>query len=188
MEGMTTLIVNGKAQKLRADPRMPLLYALRDHLGLTGTKYGCGAETCGACAVLVDGARALSCSLPLAEVAGRQITTIEGLSGNGDRDCDGDRADAAGDSLHPLQQAFIDANAFQCGYCTPGIIITAKALLDRDPDPDEDSIRLALQDNLCRCGSHNPVIRAVQRAAAALRGERHEGDPTGPEIREGAPT
>ncbi|HSR55998.1 MAG TPA: (2Fe-2S)-binding protein [Alphaproteobacteria bacterium] len=148
------LTVNGTAREIEAEGEMPLLYALRDLLGLTGTKYGCGVEQCGSCCVLIDGERAVSCKTTVAEAAGRDIVTIEGIS------------DGAG--LHPLQTAFIEEHAFQCGYCTPGIIISAKALLDKDPDPSEAEIATALQDNLCRCGSHPRVIKAVRRAAREL--------------------
>ncbi|MDX1484573.1 MAG: (2Fe-2S)-binding protein [Alphaproteobacteria bacterium] len=149
-----TLTINGAERQVTGDGDMPLLYALRDALGLTGTKYGCGTEQCGSCSVLIAGERAFSCRTTLAEAAGGDILTIEGI--------------AQGDRLHPLQQAFIDEHAFQCGYCTPGLIVTAKALLDRDPDPSEDTIATALQDNLCRCGSHPRVIAAVRRAAKEL--------------------
>lgn len=154
MSEIFNLTVNGVERQVDGDGDMPLLYALRDLLGLTGTKYGCGVEQCGSCAVLIDGERAVSCQTTLAEAKGRTIVTIEGL--------------ADGGALHPLQQAFIDEHAFQCGYCTPGLIVTAKALLDRDPDPSESAIRTALQDNLCRCGSHPRVIAAVQKAAREL--------------------
>lgn len=149
-----TLSVNGERREVAAEGEMPLLYALRDLLGLTGTKYGCGVEQCGSCSVLIDGARAFSCKTSVAEAAGRDIVTIEGI---GDAD-----------ALHPLQEAFVAEHAFQCGYCTPGLIVTAKALLDKDPDPTEAAIATALQDNLCRCGSHPRVIAAVKRAAKEL--------------------
>lgn len=154
MAEIFTLTINGVERQVDGEADMPLLYALRDRLGLTGTKYGCGTEQCGSCSVLIDGERSFSCRTTLAEAKGRDIVTIEGI---------GD-----GESLHPLQQAFIDEHAFQCGYCTPGLIVTAKGLLDRDPDPGEAAIRTALQDNLCRCGSHPRVIRAVQRAAREM--------------------
>lgn len=154
MSEIFNLTVNGVERQVDGDGDMPLLYALRDQLGLTGTKYGCGVEQCGSCAVLIDGERAVSCQTTLAEAKGRTIVTIEGL--------------ADGGALHPLQQAFIDEHAFQCGYCTSGLIVTAKALLDRDPDPSEAAIRTALQDNLCRCGSHPRVIAAVQKAAREM--------------------
>jgi nicotinate dehydrogenase subunit A len=154
MAEIFTLTINGVERQVEGDGDMPLLYALRDRLGLSGTKYGCGTEQCGSCCVLIDGARAVSCQTTLADAKGRDIVTIEGIGPEG--------------ALHPLQQAFIDEHAFQCGYCTPGLIVTAKGLLDRDPDPSEADIRTALQDNLCRCGSHPRVIRAVQRAAKEM--------------------
>jgi nicotinate dehydrogenase subunit A len=154
MAEIFTLTINGVERQVEGDGDMPLLYALRDRLGLSGTKYGCGTEQCGSCAVLMDGERAVSCQTTLANAEGHDIVTIEGIGSEG--------------ALHPLQQAFIDEHAFQCGYCTPGLIVTAKGLLDRDPDPSEAEIRTALQDNLCRCGSHPRVIRAVQRAAREM--------------------
>jgi len=148
------LTINGVARQIDGDSDMPLLYALRGAFGLTGAKYGCGTEQCGSCSVLVDGARAFSCKTTLAEAAGHDIVTIEGIG--------------TADGLHPLQKAFMGAHAFQCGYCTPGLIVAAKALLDRDPDPDDAAIATALQDNLCRCGSHGRVISAVKRAAKEM--------------------
>lgn len=150
-----TLTINGAERRVDGDADMPLLYALRDLLGLTGTKYGCGSEQCGSCSVLIDGARAFSCRTTLAEAAGRDVVTIEGIGTT--------------DNLHPLQKAFIEEHAFQCGYCTPGLIVAAKALLDSDPDPDDAAIATALQDNLCRCGSHGRVVAAVKRAAKELQ-------------------
>ncbi len=149
-----TLRVNGAAHEVEAEGDMPLLYALRDLLGLTGTKYGCGSEQCGSCSVLIDGARAFSCTATVAQAAGREVLTIEGIG--------------SADTLHPLQEAFIEEHAFQCGYCTPGLIVTAKGLLDKNPDPSEAAIATALQDNLCRCGSHPRVIAAVKKAAREL--------------------
>ena len=148
------LKVNGKAVSVTADEQTPLLDILRNHLGLMGTKFGCGLEQCGCCVVLVDGKPEKSCGKPLAVVAGREILTIEGL-GTLDR-------------LHPLQQAFIDEQAGQCGYCLPGILIAAKALLDRNPAPSRNEIAEALDDNICRCGSHIRILRAVERAARLL--------------------
>ena len=149
------LIVNGNAVGATADPETPLLDILRNHLGLMGTKFGCGLEQCGCCMVLVDGKPEKSCGKPLSTVAGREIVTIEGL-GTPDRP-------------HPLQRAFIDEQAGQCGYCLPGILITAKALLDRNPSPSRSEIAEALDDNICRCGSHVRILRAVERAAGLLR-------------------
>ncbi len=149
------LIVNGNAVDAFADPDTPLLDILRNHLGLMGTKFGCGLEQCGCCMVLVDGRPEKSCGKPLSAVAGKEIVTIEGL-GTPDRP-------------HPLQRAFIDEQAGQCGYCLPGILITAKALLDRNPSPSRKEIAEALDDNICRCGSHIRILRAVERAARLVR-------------------
>ena len=151
------MTVNGGAIRVEADPDTPLLDVLRNHLGLLGTKFGCGLEQCGCCMVLVDGTPEKSCGKPLSAVAGREIVTIEGL-GTPERP-------------HPLQQAFLDEQAGQCGYCLAGIIVTAKALLDRNPSPTRRDIALALDDNICRCGSHVRILRAVERAAARMRAE-----------------
>ena len=150
-----TLRVNGAQRTVRADPDTPLLYILRNDLGLTGTRFGCGSGECGACYVMIDGRAVASCDTPLWSAAGKEIVTIEGL---GTRGTDG--------GLHPLQQAFIDEQAAQCGYCASGIMISAAALLTANPAPTEADIRAALDKNLCRCGSHNRIVRAVQRAAA----------------------
>jgi nicotinate dehydrogenase subunit A len=150
-------IVNGRPVDVAADGDTPLLDILRNHLGLTGTKFGCGLEQCGSCMVLIDGAAENSCGKALATVAGRQIVTIEGLG--------------ARDRPHPLQQAFLDEQAGQCGYCLAGILISAKALLDRNPAPSRAEIATALDGNICRCGSHNRILRAIGRAAARMRGE-----------------
>jgi nicotinate dehydrogenase subunit A len=149
------LTVNGTPVNIAADRDTPLLDVLRNHLGLKGTKFGCGQEQCGCCMVLVDGRPEKSCGRPLSTVAGREILTIEGL-GSPDRP-------------HPLQQTFLNEQAGQCGYCLAGIIISAKALLDRNPSPSRSEIAAALDDNICRCGSHNRILRAVQRAAERLR-------------------
>ena len=149
------LKVNGKAVSVTADEQTPLLDILRNHLGLMGTKFGCGLEQCGCCMVLVDGRPEKSCGKPLSAVADREIVTIEGL-GTKNRP-------------HPLQQAFIDEQAGQCGYCLPGILITAKGLLDRNPSPSRKEIAEALDDNICRCGTHIRILRAVERAARLLR-------------------
>jgi len=149
------MTVNGVSVSLEADGDIPLLDALRNHLGLVGTKFGCGLEQCGCCMVLIDGSPVKSCGKALATAAGKSIVTIEGL-GTRERP-------------HPLQQAFLDEQAGQCGYCLAGILISAKALLDRNPAPTRREIVLALDDNICRCGSHNRILRAVERAAAAMR-------------------
>jgi nicotinate dehydrogenase subunit A len=146
------LSVNGVERALAADPDTPLLYVLRNDLGLKGTRFGCGSGQCGACFVLIEGRAAPACDTPLWSAAGKQITTVEGLGKGG--------------SLHPLQQAFIAEQAAQCGYCTSGILISAAALLAGNPRPTESEVRAALDRNLCRCGSHNRMVRAVLRASA----------------------
>ena len=151
----TSLIVNGGVVSVTANGDTPLLDILRNHLGLVGTKFGCGQEQCGCCMVLVDGRPEKSCGKALSTVAGKVITTIEGL-GTPERP-------------HPLQQAFLDEQAGQCGYCLPGILISAKVLLDRNTAPSRAEIAAALDDNICRCGSHVRILRAVERAARLLR-------------------
>jgi nicotinate dehydrogenase subunit A len=153
---MIRLVVNGQAREVAADPETPLLYVLRNDLGLTGTKFGCGLGQCGSCTVLVGGQAVRSCMLPVQAVAGQAVTTIEGL-GSPERP-------------HPLQAAFIEEQAVQCGYCTPGIVMAAKAALDRTPRPTEAQLKHALDGVLCRCGTHDRVIRAVMRAAATMGG------------------
>ncbi|MBV9587490.1 MAG: (2Fe-2S)-binding protein [Alphaproteobacteria bacterium] len=147
--------VNGKTVSVTADRDAPLLDVLRNHLSLVGTKFGCGLEQCGTCMVLIDGKPVKSCGKAVSTVAGKQILTIEGLGTQ--------------EHPHPLQQAFLDEQAGQCGYCLSGILITAKALLDRNPSPSRREIALALDDNICRCGSHHRILRAVERAAATMR-------------------
>ncbi len=144
--------MNGERHEVDVPPNATLLSVLRDDLGLTGTRYGCGRGQCGACYVIADGRAVASCLLTADQAARMAITTVEGLA-------DG--------SLHPVQQAFIDLDAMQCGYCTSGMVISAAALLARDPKPDEISIRDALAGNLCRCGVYGRAIRAVQKAASA---------------------
>ena len=153
------LEVNGQPVHLPDSAQATLLHVLRNDLRLNGPKYGCGLGQCGACTVLVDGVPARACVIPAQGVAGRCITTLEGLA----RD-----SDAAG--LHPVQQAFIDEQAAQCGYCLNGMVMMAAALLAREPEPDEAAIRRELSRNLCRCGTHVEIVRAVQRAAVLLRG------------------
>ena len=150
-----SLTVNGVRREVVGDAEMPLLYVLRNDLGLTSPKYGCGLEQCGSCTVQIDGAPAFSCAVTLRQAAGKRIVTLEGI---------GSRA-----APHPLQSAFIEEQALQCGYCTSGIVMAAKALLERNPDPTDDDIRLALRDNLCRCGSHPRVLKAVRRAAVDMK-------------------
>jgi nicotinate dehydrogenase subunit A len=152
------LRVNGSEHEVRAEPNTPLLYILRNDLKLKGTRFGCGEGHCGACTVLIDGLAVQSCDTPLWSAPGREITTIEGL---GDAE-----------HLHPIQQAFVEEQAAQCGYCIDGIMMSAKALLDRNPDPSDAEIAVALERNLCRCGTHVRILRAIKRAAAALRTER----------------
>lgn len=151
----TNLILNGKPATVAAEGDTPLLDVLRNHLGLTGTKFGCGLEQCGCCMVLIDGAPEKSCGKALSTVAGKEVVTIEGLG--------------TPEHPHPLQQAFLDEQAGQCGYCLAGILISAKALLDRNPRPTRREIAAALDDNICRCGSHVRILRAVERAAAQIR-------------------
>lgn len=146
-----TLRVNGATRIVRTDADTPLLYVLRNDYELNGTKFGCGLAQCGACTVLVDGRSTRSCVTPVSALAGKAVTTLEGLG--------------TLDKLHPLQKAFLDEQAAQCGYCTSGMIMAAKALLDSKPRPSDAEIKNALAGNLCRCGSHNRIVRAVQRAA-----------------------
>ena len=149
------LSVNGVERALSADPDTPLLYALRNDLGLKGTRFGCGSGQCGACFVLIDGHAVPSCDTPLWSAAGKKITTVEGLGEDG--------------NLHPLQRAFLAEQAAQCGYCTSGILVRAAMLLSANPRPTEAEVRAALDRNLCRCGSHNRMVRAVLRAAAEMK-------------------
>jgi len=150
---MTSLVVNGRSVEVDDDPRTPLLYVLRDTLQLNGAKFGCGLGQCGACTVIVDGAPVFSCQTPIADIAGRHVTTVEGL----------------GTRQRPgiMQQAFIDEQAAQCGYCIAGMIMRAQALIERTATPADDEIRAALEPNLCRCGTHSRILRAVRRAVRA---------------------
>ncbi len=152
-----TLAVNGSPHVVDVSDATTLLAVLRHDLGLTGSRFGCGLEQCGACMVLVDGEAVPSCARAADTFEGREITTVEGLGTPG--------------APHPLQSAFLDEQAGQCGYCLSGMLISAKALLDRNAAPSRDDIVAALEPNLCRCGAHTRIIRAVQRAAAVLRGE-----------------
>jgi nicotinate dehydrogenase subunit A len=149
------LRVNGATVSVSVEPDTPLLYVLRNDLELNGPKFGCGQAQCGACSVLLDGKEARSCVTPVSAAAKSSITTLEGL-GTPDR-------------LHPLQKAFIEEQACQCGYCGSGMVITAKALLDRNPAPTADEVRQALNGHLCRCASHNRIVRAVQKAAKEMQ-------------------
>jgi len=154
MSAPITITVNGAARVVAASEDTPLLYALRNDLNLKGTRFGCGQGLCGACHVLVDGHATPSCDTPLWSVAGKAITTVEGLG--------------TPEAPHALQRAFIAEQAAQCGYCSSGVIIGAAALLGRNPDPTEAQVREALDRNLCRCGTHNRIVRAVLRAAREM--------------------
>ncbi len=149
------LKVNGLEHRVEAAPEERLLWVLRDRLGLTGTKYGCGEGQCGACTVLLDGKPVRSCLTPAASVAGRQITTIEGLEQDG--------------QLHPVQAAFLEAESFQCAYCTSGMILSAVGLLKNTPEPAEEEIVRAMNGNVCRCGTYPRIVHAVQMAARRMR-------------------
>lgn len=153
------LVVNQKHYRLQVDPNRMLLWVLRDDLELTGSKYGCGEGQCGACTVLIDGAPVRSCITPASKVAGKQITTIEGVAQDG--------------RLHPLQEAFIQADAMQCGYCTPGMIMSGVGLLRKTPHPSEPEIRRAMEGNVCRCGTYPRIVAAVQLAEKLMNGGQH---------------
>jgi len=155
MERTISFTLNGSPARVRVDDERMLLWVLRSDLGLTGAKFGCGEGLCGACTVIVDKQAVRSCSTPVKDVAGKQVLTIEGLGQNG---------------LHALQQAFLSHHAFQCGYCTPGMIMNAYALLLKTPRPTEEEIARHMEDNLCRCGSHVRVLTAIQEAAGAGKG------------------
>jgi len=154
-----TLLVNGAQQHVDAPEDESLLYVLRDHLQLTGTKYGCGEGQCGACTVLLEGSPVRSCRIQASTVSGKKITTIEGLGRGGE--------------LDPVQQAFLEVEAFQCGYCTPGMILCAAALLDRTPNPTQEQIIQRMDGNICRCGTYPRIIEAVKRAAELKRKSKH---------------
>lgn len=158
MSATIRFTVNGRAASVATDPERSVLDVLREELGLTGTKYGCGEGQCGACVVHVDGEPARSCLLPLRAVEGRAVTTIEGLAG--------------GDALHPVQEAFLEEGAMQCGYCTSGMILAAAALLRERPDPTEEEIVSAMDGHLCRCNGYVKILAAVRRAARAAKGGR----------------
>jgi isoquinoline 1-oxidoreductase subunit alpha len=155
------LVVNKKHYRIALDTDRMLLWVLRDELELTGAKYGCGEGQCGACSVLVDGIAVRSCITPVSKIAGKEITTIEGLAHNG--------------KLHALQEAFIAADAMQCGYCTPGMILSGAALLDKKPQASVDEIRSGLQGNVCRCGTYPRIIAAVQMAQRQMSAEAEKG-------------
>jgi nicotinate dehydrogenase subunit A len=153
-----TVLVNGRPEEVRTEQDTALLYVLRNHLGLKGTRFGCGLGLCGACLVLVDGQPAYSCDTPMWAVEDREVTTVEGLG--------------PPERPHPVAQALIDRQAAQCGYCISGVVISAAALLAANDDPSEEEVRAALDRNLCRCGSQNRIVRAVLVAAASLRASR----------------
>jgi aerobic-type carbon monoxide dehydrogenase small subunit (CoxS/CutS family) len=154
MAGPIRVQINKKSRVFESDPDTTLLFALREELGLTGTKYGCGEGQCGACTVLLNGSPRRSCQLSLSDAAGKSIITIEGFEQNG--------------QLHPVQQAFLDQAAFQCAYCTSGMIVSSVALLQKNPNPNQQEIVQALQGNICRCGTHPRIVAAVQQAAKAM--------------------
>jgi aerobic-type carbon monoxide dehydrogenase small subunit (CoxS/CutS family) len=153
---ITELHLNGTKRSISVEPDRSLLGVLRDDLALTGSKYGCGEGQCGACTVLIDGQAVRSCVTPVREAAGKRVTTIEGLEKNG--------------RLHPLQEAFLEAGAFQCGYCTPGMIMSGVALLGRNANPDEQEIIRFMQGNVCRCGTYARIVLAIRAAARAMKG------------------
>ena len=153
----SAVVVNGRVREVCAEPDTPLLYVLRNHLGLKGTRFGCGLGVCGACLVLVDGHPTYSCDTPLWSVDGKEVTTVEGLGADGEP--------------HPVARSIVAHQAAQCGYCMSGIVVRAARLLAENPDPSDADVRAALDQNLCRCGSHNRVVRAVLAAAAEMRGD-----------------
>lgn len=155
MANVTSLSVNGKKLPVNVDSQTSLLTVLRDYLNLTGTKYGCGEAQCGACTVLVDGTMTRACTMPVGKVAGKQITTIEGLEKDG--------------QLHPVQQAFIDADAMQCGYCTSGMIMSGVGLLKKNPKPSRDEIVKHMDRNVCRCGTYQRIVKAIEIASGTAR-------------------
>ena len=156
MERSIAFILNGKPTRIKVDDERMLLWVLRYDLGLTGAKFGCGTAICGACTVIVDNQAVRSCSVPVKEIAGKKVLTIEGLSKDG--------------HLHPIQEAFVTHNAFQCGYCTPGMIMSAYALLLQTPRPTAADIVRQMDGNLCRCGAQIRIVEAIQDAAVAMKG------------------
>ena len=158
MEEKITFQLNGKKTEAMIDPTQTLLWVLRDHFGLTGTKFGCGTGFCGSCTVLIDNEPVRSCQLSVGEVAGKKVVTIEGLANK--------------DKLHPVQKAFVEHDALQCGFCTPGMILNATGLLLKNPSPTEKEIKDSMENNLCRCGAHVRIIQAVQTASKEMKGGR----------------
>lgn len=157
MKQLILLTVNGEAYEVAVEPRMTLLDVLRDNLGLTGTKKACDLGNCGSCTVLLDSKPVVSCLLLAVDAQGRDILTIEGLAKNG--------------QLHPLQQAFIDYSALQCGFCTPGMLLSAKALLDSNPEPTEDEVKEAISGNLCRCTGYGNIVEAILKVVRSKKGD-----------------
>jgi aerobic-type carbon monoxide dehydrogenase small subunit (CoxS/CutS family) len=156
MQKLSELHVNGKGYRIEADADRFLLSVLRDDLDLTGSKYGCGEGQCGACTVLIDGQATRSCITKLSAAVGKKITTIEGIEKNG--------------RLHPLQEAFLEADALQCGYCTPGMIMSSVALLSRNPNPSEQEVVRFMEGNVCRCGTYPRIVTAIRKAAQSMKG------------------
>jgi aerobic-type carbon monoxide dehydrogenase small subunit (CoxS/CutS family) len=156
MEQKITFQLNGKKTEAMIDPTRTLLWAIRDHFGLTGTKFGCGAGFCGSCTVLIDNEPVRSCQLAVGDVAGKKVVTIEGLAKNG--------------KLHPVQKAFVEHDAQQCGFCTPGMVMNATGLLLKNPNPSEEQIKTGMEENLCRCGAHVRIIEAVKTASKEMKG------------------
>jgi len=156
MQETISFHINGNETVLKTDPAQTLLWVLRNHFSMTGTKYGCGSGFCGACTVIIDKEAVRSCSIPISDVAGKNIITIEGLAKDG--------------KLHPVQQAFVDHDALQCGYCTPGMIMNAVALLMKNPKPSREQIVKGMEDNYCRCGAHIRIIKAIETAATKFEG------------------
>ena len=156
MEETISFQLNGKKTDVLIDPTQTLLWVLRNHFGLTGTKYGCGMGFCGACTILIDNEPVRSCTIPLGDVKGKNVVTIEGLASDG--------------QLHPLQKAFVDHDALQCGYCTPGMIMNATGLLLKNPSPSMDQIKEGMENNFCRCGAHVRIVEAVHTAAEEMKG------------------
>lgn len=156
MEETVSFQLNGKKTDVLIDPTQTLLWVLRNHFGLTGTKYGCGMGFCGSCTILIDNEAVRSCTISVGEVKGKDVVTIEGLAKNGE--------------LHPVQKAFVEHDAMQCGYCTPGMIMNATGLLIKNPAPTKEEIKLGMEDNLCRCGAHVRIVEAIQTASEEMKG------------------
>jgi len=156
MDNTIQFELNGKQQEIQVDPGLKLLWVLRNHFGLTGTKFGCGIGFCKACTVMMDNTHVPSCQVPVGQINGKKILTIEGLAQNG--------------SLHPIQEAFMKHDAFQCGFCTPGMIMNAYGFLQKSPSPNHEDIIRAMDNNLCRCGAHVRIVEAVAEAATKMKG------------------